>query len=101
MRAIGKYVKAPEERKRYQIDYDGWLDVGETLSGVTFGVIPATGLPIAVDGVAIAAGARSVAFYVSAGDDGVTYTVLATATTSGGQIKEDQVHFIVRDPGAL
>lgn len=100
MPAIGKFTKAPAERKRYSINYGDWLDDGETLTEVTFEVIPATGSPIVVDDVAVTPTGNEVAFYASAGDDGVTYIVLATATTSGGQIKEDQINFVVRDPGA-
>jgi hypothetical protein len=99
MRSIGKFVKAPEERKRYSIDYSDWLSDSELILGVTFEVTPSDGSTAVVDAIAVTPGGSGVAFYVSAGDDGVTYTVLATATTSGGQIKEDMILFIVRDPG--
>ena len=95
---LGKYFKAPDERKRYSIDYTDWLDTGELLSGVTFGVTPVDADPVVIDGIAIETGSRSVVFYASGGIDGKSYKAIATMTTSGGQIKEDTVQYTVKAP---
>jgi len=97
--ALAKYVKATGEVKRYSIDYSNWLDTGEVLSSVLFLVLNNTlANPLVVSGVAVIAGNTSVQFMVSGGVDGVTYEVLATANTVGGQVKEDSVLFAVREP---
>ena len=95
---LGKYFKSPDERKRYSIDYTDWLDGGEQLSEVTFEVIPIDADPVAIDGIAIETGNKSVVFYASAGIDGKSYKAIATMTTSGGQVKEDTVQYTVKAP---
>jgi hypothetical protein len=93
---IGKYTQDPDEKKRYTVDYDDWLDVGETLSNVTYVVTPTTAPVVVVSGSTIASDGRSVSFFVEDGADGTDYKVTVTATTSGSQIKEDNVLFVIR-----
>ncbi len=96
---IGKYTKAPVDRKRYQIDYSEWLDTGEIVSGVVFYVLPVSAqTPLAVDGVAVTPSNTGVQYYVSGGVAGVTYEVFATMTTGAAQVREDVIIFSVRDP---
>jgi hypothetical protein len=95
---LGKFFKAPDERKRYSIGYNDWLDSGELLNSVTFGVTPVDADPVVIDGIAIETGAKTVAFYASGGIDGKSYKAIATATTSGGQVKEDTVQYTVKAP---
>ena len=95
---LGKYFKAPDERKRYSIDYTDWLDTGELLTLVTFEVIPVDADPVAIDGIAIETSAKSVVFYASAGLDGKSYKAIVTMTTTGGQVKEDTVQYTVKAP---
>jgi hypothetical protein len=90
---LGKFVKAPNERKRYSIDYDDWLDTGETISSVVFTVDPADELAIASSSIS----SRSLAMFIEGGDANQTYSVTVQITTSLGQIKEDTVTFAVRD----
>lgn len=96
---LKKYVKATNERKRYSIDYSDWLDVGELLTDVAF-TIPTNNIttPLVVDDIAITPDGLGVQYYVSGGVDGEQYEVLATATTSGAQIKADDLLFTVREP---
>lgn len=96
---LKKYVKAASERKRYSINYSDWLDIGELLTGVTF-TIPANNAttPLVVDDVAVTPDGLGVQYYVSGGADGEQYEVVATATTSGAQIKVDDLLFSVREP---
>ena len=95
---LGKYFKTSDERKRYSIDYSDWLDTAEQLLNVTFLVIPIDAYPVAIDGIAIQTGGTSVAFYASAGIEGVTYKAIATMTTNGGQVKEDTILYTVKAP---
>lgn len=96
---LKKYVKATNERKRYSIDYSDWLDVGELLTDVAF-TIPTNNIttPLVVDDVAIMPDGLGVQYYVSGGVDGEQYEVVAIATTSGAQIKVDDLLFTVREP---
>lgn len=94
---LAKFVKSPAERKRYTIDYSEWLDTGETVTAITFSVTPSTGtLPLVIDAYTIGSPATSVIFFSNYGDDKVEYTVDVVMTTSGGQIKEDQILFVIR-----
>ena len=96
---LKKYVKAASERKRYSINYSDWLDIGETLTNVVF-TIPTNNpsTPLVVDDVAVTPDRLGVQYYVSGGADGKQYEVVATATTSGTQIKIDDLLFTVREP---
>jgi hypothetical protein len=95
---LGTFTKTPAERKRYSLDYTDWLDTGETISTATFSVTPTTGAtPLIVDASSIDPGGKQVVFFVNNGVDGTTYEVEALVTTSGGQTKEDQVNFLVKD----
>lgn len=96
---LKKYVKGAGERKRYSIDYSDWLDIGELLTGVVF-TIPTNNVstPLVVDDVAVTPDGLGVQYYVSGGADGEQYEVVATATTSGAQIKVDDLLFSVREP---
>ena len=95
---LGKFFKAPDEKKRYSIGYSQWLDSGELLSNVTFQVTPIDSNTIVIDGISIEADGKGVAFYASKGLDGKSYKAIATTTTSGGQVKEDTVQYTVKAP---
>lgn len=94
---LGRFTKTPIERKRYSIDYSEWLDTGETVTSVTFGVTPSTDNILEVDAYSISTPATSVVYFVNFGAAGTTYTLDIQITTSGGQTKEDQVLYSVRD----
>jgi hypothetical protein len=95
---LGKYFKAPHDRKRYSIDYTDWLDIGETVSDVTFEVTPNTANVLVIDGVSIDPNAKGVVFYASEGLDGKNYKVIVHMETSGAQHRDDTVQYVVRAP---
>lgn len=92
-----KFVKDPNERKRYTIDYTSWLDDGETITVVAFTPLPATTPPLLISNSNILPDGSGVQFYVSGGVDKQLYEVVVTITTSGTQIKEDVVQFNIKD----
>ena len=94
---LAKFTKRPSERKRYSILYGEWLDSGETVTNVTFGVTPSTGNALDIDASQIASGGKDVVFFANLGEEGVSYTVDVQITTSGGQIKKDEILFSVRN----
>lgn len=95
---LGTFGKTPAERKRYSLDYTDWLDTGETISTRTFTVTPSTGAsPLQIDASSIDASGKQLVFFANFGDNGTTYVVDVLITTSGGQTKEDQINFLVKD----
>lgn len=94
---LARFTKQPAERKRYSIDYSDWLDTGETISTVTFVPSPIATGGLEIDAYSIASPATSVVFFANYGVSGTTYTVTVTITTSGGQIKEDEILFAIRE----
>ena len=94
---LARFTKQPSERKRYTIDYSDWLDTSETISTVAFVPSPIATGGLVVDAYSIATPATSVVFFANFGVSGTTYTVTVTITTSGGQIKEDEILFAVRE----
>ena len=95
---LQRFVKYPIERKRYRIDYSEWLDTTEVIDSVSFSVLPISDSPLVVDAFELAEDGKGVVFFVSDGDVASNYTVYVTATTNGGQTKEDTVLFAVREP---
>lgn len=99
---LAKYKKTSDEAKDYLLDYSKWLGTGETIASVTFVVTP-EGLvcnpvsPLQVTSFQINSGSTSVTYKAEDGDDGETYGVLVTATTSSGQIEQDLILFSVRN----
>lgn len=99
MGVIGSYIKAASERKRYQADYTDWLDTGEGVQTVVFGVLNnTTSNPLVVDGNMVLPTALGVQYYVSGGVDNVQYSIGLTMTTTQGQIKFDEVLITIREP---
>lgn len=97
--ALARYVKAAGETKRYSIDYADWLDTGEVLTNVAFSVLNNTVVtPLVVGSLAFEPGNLAIQFLVSGGVDGIAYEVIATATTTGAQIKKDALVYTVREP---
>lgn len=84
------------DKKRYVIDYENWLDTGETLSTVTFTVD--TG-PATVPSHTIAGDGLSVAFFITGASLSYTpFSLSFEAVTSAGQEKNDHVNFFVVAP---
>jgi hypothetical protein len=101
MSVLGKFVQTPIEKKRYSLDYSEWLETGETISTLTYtlvmveGVVPVTPVPVVVDST-IDVPATSATIFISGGDGGVQYKILVVMTSSGSQIKEDEIILICR-----
>jgi len=101
MSALAKFVKDPDETKRYVISYVDWLDTNELLESVVFevgvdiGVDDAT-LPV-VESYSLSTDLLAVVFFVSGGAAGVVYKITLRVHTNGGQIKEDCVLMSVRN----
>lgn len=91
---IGKFRKSPGDRKRYEVNYEDWLNASELLTEVTLvGNVPADDFYI--DGYLVDAAGKEVIFYVSGGLPGTEYVVTIQVETSFNQVKEDTIGFRV------
>lgn len=92
---IAKFRKMPADRKRYEVNYEDWLNIDETLVNVQMtGNVPEDDFYI--DGFIIPIeNDKEVIFYVSGGLSGVQYEVTVEVETSLQQIKQDTITFVV------
>lgn len=96
---LGRYVKSPDEAKRYSVEYVDWLDTGEYLQSVTFEISPiSTGGELYAVAANIGASATKFIFFVTGGTENIDYEITVQVTTTGNQIKEDTILFSVRAP---
>jgi hypothetical protein len=93
---IGAATKTSTEIKRYKIDYTDWLDIGETVTAVTYTALGSAPL-ITVSGATINAGGLGVTFFINGGLDSYSYELKVEITTSGGQVKDDYIQVAVND----
>ncbi len=103
MTLLDKFIKQPDEVKRYQIEYDEWLSTGEAIVSVVTAVTllnPVAGdvgEPTMTIGTTAIIGTTVYEYYVSAGTDGKRYKVTFQATTDAAQIVESEIEFKVKD----
>lgn len=97
----GVFTQAPEEKRRYILDYTLTLSAGETITSISTPISitqtdGATSVsPFIITSVVIAPGGLQVTFFASGGDDGTEFEVQFLANTSAGQIIEDVVQFTI------
>lgn len=92
----GRIRQAPEEKRRYTIDYTSQLATGETITGIVVNVTPIQQPPLGapalvVDGIVILPTAVGAVFFVSGGSDGISYEIQFLGTSSLTQVFEDIV----------
>lgn len=97
---LAKFAKSPNDRKRYTVNYDEWLDVGETITNIATStdevVLPEDG-GFYVDGVIAGPGGRDIIMFVSGGFSGFSYDIQIEITTSGAQVKSDFITFVIKE----
>lgn len=91
--ALGKFVKSPDEIKRYSVEYVDWLDAGEFIQACNVTVTPSG--PI-VDVQGVTASDTDLSFFVTGGTAGTSYRLKTRVTTTNGQVKEDIILLEVR-----
>lgn len=99
-RISGRFEQAPEEKRRYILNYNLTLSEGETVTSMNVPPVTqifgrATVAPLVIDGVIIGPGNTQVVFYASGGDDQTEFEVQFLATTSAAQVIEDVVSFSI------
>lgn len=93
--SLGAVFKNPEDRLDYDLDYRkrGLLASGETIQSAGVDIEPADELQ--ADAVQVFD--DKVKVWLSGGENGKSYTVSVTATTTGGRVKESCFKMRVRD----
>lgn len=94
---LARYKQQPRENKRYCIGYTSWLATAETLTNLQVIVSPTTSPVLAITDAVIDPDGKNVIFFAGGGVDGTEYTVEILATTSEGQVKEDEVLFAIEE----
>lgn len=101
---LGKLVKQPVERQNYFVKYGEYLQEGELLVSVagTFVLEGELADPSIVDdftliGPVIMTGSEDVEFWLEGGVDGMSYKLEFTATTSFGNVKQDEFKVKIKE----
>lgn len=94
---LGRYKQQTGERRKRGIDFDRFLEDGETITDVDTSVTPVTDTPLVVSDVTIDSDGRDFVYFVSGGEDNTEYTIEFSCTTSGGQTVENEVEIEVED----
>ncbi len=103
MALLDKFLKQPDENKKYQIDYSEWLAVGQTITSVapTIALINAeagdVGEPTLVIDNTNIIGGTLYEYFASVGTDAKRYKVTFLATASNAEIQESEIEFKVDD----
>lgn len=94
---LGTFKNTPQEKKRYTVSYAAWLDSGEVVESVVFGIDNETDTPLLVESSMVQVDGLGISFFVSGGEDEEQYTLHIKIETDAGQIKEDYMIFVVED----
>lgn len=94
---LSTFKQTPQEKKRYTISYTNWLDDGEVVDSVTYGIDNTTVPPLIVESSAIDGDGLGISFFVSGGLDEEEYTIAILMETDAGQRKEDYMKIVVAD----
>lgn len=100
-RLSGRFTQAPEETRRYILNYALTLSAGETIVSMNAPPITqvfgkATIAPLVISSIVIGPGGTQVVFFAAGGDDQTEFEVQFLATTSVGQVIEDVVSFSIQ-----
>lgn len=100
---LGVITKQPIDRQNYFVDYDAYLQEGELVVSATATVVNQGVLDVGVVETmymiqpVVLPGGRSVEFWLEGGLSGSTYKLEVTATTSFGNVKQDELKVKVKE----
>ena len=103
MTLLDRFLKQPDEIKKYQIDYSEWLNTGERIISVSQVVTilnPAAsdvGEPTLTVGVTQILNGDLYEYYLSSGTHNKKYKITFLADTTDSQRVESEIEFKVRD----
>lgn len=93
MAILGTFTKQPAEVLDYDISFDEFLPVGDTISSIS--ATSDVGLTLVAN--AAIDGARGVKQWISGGTHGVTYRVQVQITSGDGRVKEAEFKIKVKE----
>lgn len=97
---LGKRTFTAGNRIRFTVDYDNWLEPGESLTGGTVALaaeFTATVTDITIEVPAINA-SRELVFYMEGGSVEEVFTLEVQVTTNRDETKVDTIDFVVVAP---
>ena len=101
---LGKLVKQPVERQNYFVKYGEYLQEGEVVVSIvgTSTLLDTITDPLVVDdfaliGPVIMTNSENVEFWLEGGLDGMNYKLEFTATTSFGNVKQDEFKVKIKE----
>jgi hypothetical protein len=95
---LGRYRQQPGELRKRGIDYDDFLEEDEEVTEVEVAITPVTVIPFLVSNIVIdPEGGREWVYFSEGGEVGITYAVLFTVHTNGGQRKQDTIEFDIEE----
>lgn len=101
---LGKLVKQPVEKQNYFIRYKEYLQEGEVLTSIagTSVLLDTIVDPLVVDnftliGPVIMSNNEDAEFWLEGGLDGMNYKLEITATTSFGNVKQDEFKVKIKE----
>ena len=83
---LGTFVKQPADTTDYDVEYQEWLAIGDTVVSATVVVDPDADLKKE----AVYVLPDHVNTWLSGGLHGVTYKLTVTATTAAGRVRQDE-----------
>jgi hypothetical protein len=83
------------ERKRYTVSYRRWMDEDETLFDHAIVISPETSPALIAQDAFSSAADTEITFFLTGGVAGTVYEVALVATTSDGQVKQDNLQLAV------
>lgn len=95
MSNLRSFYQTPLERKRYTVSYDRWMDPAETLFDHVIVISPGTNPSLIAENAFTSNGDKEISFFIKGGLRGVIYDVKLVATTTDGQVKEDNLQMAV------
>ena len=95
MSTLRAFNQTSLERKRYTVSYARWLDPSEALFDHIIVVSPSTAPALTAEDAFASNFDTEISFFLKGGVSGVVYEVKLVATTTEGQVKEDNIQMAV------
>lgn len=95
MSNLKAFTQTPLERKRYTVSYARWMDEDETLFDHAIVISPVTDPSLIAEDAFTSNADKEISFFLKGGVRGQLYDVKLVATTSDGQVKEDNIQMAV------
>jgi hypothetical protein len=95
MSTLKAFTQTPVERKRYTVSYARWMDETETLFDHAIVISPSTSPSLIAEAAFTSNSDTEISFFIKGGVRGQLYDVKLVATTSEGQVKEDNLQMAV------